>query len=201
MSERERILKLINPIRYSTTGSFDVGFEDIERTVENLNNLLPLDLNPEFQRGHVWTHEQSVAYIEALFMNKLSKQAKIISFNRTGYSKQINENSSDYDERLTNKMLCIDGLQRLTALLNFIRNPEFCVFPETEKELGYKLNYETMKQHRALWDLDYYIRFEFYEFDTYAELLKFYLDFNSGGTVHSDEEIQRISEMYKAEIK
>lgn len=58
-----------------------------------------------------------------------------------------------------------------------------------------------MKQHRALWDLDYYIRFEFYEFDTYAELLKFYLDFNSGGTVHSNEEIQRISEMYKAEIK
>ena len=73
-------------------------------------------------------------------------------------------------------MVCVDGLQRLTSLRKFLNN-ELKVF-------GYYLNeFEDAmllkKRYRLLININ--------DLKTREEVLKWYIDFNSGGTVHSEE--------------
>lgn len=83
---------------------------------------------------------------------------------------------------------CNDGLQRLTAVLNFI-NGKFEIFgglryedilnsPDKSKNLG-KCNFDI-----------YYLSLQ-----TNKEVIDFYVDFNTGGTPHTKEEIERVKNL------
>lgn len=79
---------------------------------------------------------------------------------------------------------CIDGLQRLTAMRDFVAG-KFTIYGDLTVE---KLKGTSFALNRmgAMWIQ------EMYTIKSRAELLQFYLDLNSGGVVHSAEELTRV---------
>lgn len=86
---------------------------------------------------------------------------------------------------------CIDGLQRLTAVRKFLAG-EFTVFGG--------LTAADLKG--TPFDVSRF-RFQFcvYEFVSRSELLQFYLDLNTGGTVHSESELARVRQLLDDSLK
>lgn len=134
-----------------------------------------LELEPDFQRGHVWTQAQRIAYVEAMIRKTAPTR---LLFNCPGWSR-TNDEGGDI---AANTFQCIDGLQRLTAVRKFMRG-EFNVFGDCS----------ALSLEGSPFDLRRYrLQMCVYEFNTRAELLQFYLDLNSGGTRHEPQEIERV---------
>lgn len=133
------------------------------------------ELEPDFQRGHVWTDAQRVAYVESL----IRKTAPVkLLFNCPGWTRT---EACDGDIP-ANTFQCIDGLQRLTAVRKFMAG-EFRVFDR----------YFAADLKASPFDLARYrMSVEVFEFNRRADLLQFYIDLNSGGTVHAPSEIERV---------
>lgn len=151
----------------------------LENTIAYYEEEYNLELNPFFQRGHVWTEEQQIAYIEFFLRGGVS--AKTIYLNCPWFNDNKKE-AYDMD------MVCVDGLQRLTALRKFIAN-ELPVF-------GYYL--KDFEDYNALLRC-YTLSINVNDLKTIEEVLEWYIDFNSGGTVHSKEEIDRVKKLLDKE--
>jgi len=80
-------------------------------------------------------------------------------------------------------MQCIDGLQRLTAILAFMRG-EVPIFGGQNITTLVGTPFDARR---------YRISLAVYEFQWRDELLAFYLDLNIGGTVHTSSEIERVT--------
>lgn len=85
--------------------------------------------------------------------------------------------STQYDD-----FVCVDGLQRVTAVLKFINN-EIKVFGSFYKEFKDHLpsNAELLINVNNL--------------QTEKEVLQWYVDMNSGGTPHTNDKIERVKKM------
>ena len=139
-----------------------------------------LELEPDFQRGHVWTDEQRVKYVESLLR---SCAPRSILFNCPGWS-----SGKEAGDIPPHTFQCVDGLQRLTAVRKFMGG-EFRVFGDLSAE---DLNGSPFAPSR------YTLKVSVYEFTNRADLLQFYLDLNSGGTAHGAEELERVRELLAA---
>lgn len=135
------------------------------------------ELNPDFQRGHVWTDAQRIAYVEALLRKTTTGR---ILFNCPGWTRA----PSTQGDIPANAFQCVDGLQRLTAVRKFMAG-ELGVFGGmTATDLkGTPFN---------AFRMTYRLQVGIYEFTSRSDLLQFYLDLNNGGTVHSEQEIERV---------
>lgn len=131
----------------------------------------PLMLNPEFQRGHVWSKFQQIAYVEYMF--KGGNTGGDIYFNCSSWGK-------GYDTPI----YCVDGLQRITAIRKFMNN-ELAIFD------GYTIS--DFEDRPRL--INNRFTFNMLNIKSKKELLKIYLDFNSGGTIHSEYELERIKQL------
>lgn len=127
-----------------------------------------LNVCPEFQRGYVWTTEQKIRYVEF--------------FLRGGYSgRDIYCNCPGWKSGGIKSHVLVDGKQRLDALFGFL-NSEFPVFGGSfNKDFEDRPN----RLHCGL-------RWHINDLKTYDEVLKWYVDLNSGGTVHSPNEISHV---------
>lgn len=133
-----------------------------------------LNLLPDFQRGHVWNEKQQIAYVEYMLKGGLS--GKDIYFNHPGWMRTF---KGDF--------VIVDGLQRLTAVMKFLKN-ELPVF-------GYKIL--EFEDKLGFGDIDFI--FHINDLRTRKEVLQWYIDFNSGGTVHTEEEIERVRKLLEIE--
>ena len=133
-----------------------------------------LQLNPNFQRGHVWTEEQQIKYVEYLLRG--GKCARIIYLNKPSWQGEI---SGDYDD-----FVCVDGLQRITAVLRFLNN-EIKAFGYYYREYEDKLPFR----------VDLLININ--NLKTEREVLQWYVDLNEGGTPHTQMEIDKVKQMIK----
>ena len=155
------------------TYEVDIPLTYIERQLKSFDEEYTLVLNPDFQRGNVWTEEQQIKFLEFFFRG--GKTAKVIYFNCGVWDGDKNE--TDIPE-----MVCVDGLQRLTTFLRFIHN-EIPVFGHYYREFtdsgrtlySIKINVNSLKKKK--------------------DVLKWYIEMNTGGTVHSDEEINRVKKL------
>ena len=129
-----------------------------------------LILNPDFQRGHVWTKKQQSAYIE--FFLKGGKTGNIIFFNDPNWQGEINKKYKDF--------VLVDGLQRITALLDFLDN----------KVKAFNCYYQEYKDEMI--GTRYPLQFNINNLQSKVEVLQWYLDLNSGGVIHSEQEISRV---------
>lgn len=164
----------------------DIDIASLEDTLESFNKRYTLDFNPDFQRGHVWTREQQVKFIETLIVGGVGSAGLTISLNCPTY--QRDQISEDCD---LEGMVIIDGLQRTTAILKFLHN-EFKVF---EKELGgVHWGYFNGSRYSLLSNT---MKIQIFNMQTRKELLDYYLKFNDGGTIHSREEIERVRKLYQ----
>ncbi len=165
--------------KYTSEGRYQVNF-DIDSFPEAIQRYVDkhkLQLNPDFQRGHVWTEAQQIAYVEFILKGG---QIQPIRFNHTDWERWGNK---DFE------MVCVDGLQRTTALLKFA-NSELPVFG------GYLRN-----QLENFNTNDYMLIISINGLRTRAEVLQWYIELNTGGTVHTEDEINRVKGLLAVEVK
>lgn len=179
---------IINPVKKVYVGSYNVDMRHLKAHFDEYNVCTELVLNPDFQRGNVWTNEQQIAFIENLLRG--------VPLNNIIYVNNLFNIPNVQDERLKDKVLVVDGLQRLTAMFDFMDN-KFKVF---DNQLSYSdiLNHENKSQMREIFK-NCLIKINEIKLTSYSELLEFYINYNSGGTVHSQSEIQRVKDMLKNE--
>lgn len=159
-----------NEIKKLPFSCYEVSVDayDIEATLERYLGKHNLNLSPWFQRGHVWTEEQQVAYIEHLLSG--SNSATMIQFNKPGWMGRY---------RINGEMTIVDGLQRLTAVRKFVAD-ELEVYGQKCSEFG------------DLCRCPITLKFNICNVETEKELVEWYLKLNSGGTIHTKEELGRV---------
>lgn len=155
--------------RLTSIGNYQINvfLRYVKMQLDEYINDFHLDLNPDFQRGHIWTTEQQVKYVE--FLLKGGKTGRIIYFNCPGWH---NGRTDDF--------VVVDGLQRLTALMRFCNN-EIKAFGHYEREF------------EGIADAD--VIFNVNNLKTRKEVLQWYLELNSAGTPHTKEELDRVRGM------
>lgn len=134
-----------------------------------------LDINPDFQRAHVWKESDQIAFIEFVLSGGLT--GKDLYFNMPGWQRNY---EGDF--------VLVDGKQRLTAILRFINNeiPAFnCLLNDFDnpKLLLMRTNVKIHVNNLA----------------TRKECLQWYINFNQGGIVHTEEEISKVIDLINLE--
>lgn len=183
LSEFDRqLLREIRPMpraTYSVNHSLarlEQTLEGYEKDTNEMNGTF--NLNPDFQRGHVWTREQQVAYVENVFRGIAPM---LFKFNAPSFGSITGGDIPPGD------FVCVDGLQRLTALREFLAG-KFKVFGAYDHDSLKGTPFDSRR-------LNLTCVFEIFTFTHRADLLQFYLDLNSGGTVHAPEEIERVKQL------
>lgn len=162
--------------QFISDGSYrvDVSLEYMIEWIEKMVREDGLQLCPDFQRGHVWTEEQQVAFLE--FILRGGKSGRIIYLNDPNWMGRSNQ--TEYTD-----FVCVDGLQRITAIRKFL-NDELRVFGHLYSDFdgptdlirnGMVININDLKTKR--------------------EVLCWYIQMNAGGTPHTKEEIERVRKM------
>jgi hypothetical protein len=147
-----------------------VGWGYLEQWLKD-QSAYGLDLDPDFQRGHVWTRDQQRAYIEYVLQGGEVGQTLIF-------------NCTNWDE--PNKpgiFVLVDGKQRMEAVRAFLRD-EIAVFGDNVcSEMG----------RLTMTGPTFIVRI--CKLMTKADTLRLYLSINAGGTPHSKTEINRVRRM------
>lgn len=133
-----------------------------------------LQLSPEFQRGHVWIQNQQEKYVE--FILRGGKSGRDFYFNWN---------------RKTDAYVCVDGLQRTTAFMKFV-NGEIKAFNQYFDEF-YFTKRETGGNPLPEFRVNVYMNY----LESKKEVLQWYVDMNTGGTPHTNDEIERVKKMIK----
>lgn len=144
--------------------------EKIQDWVENFN----LVLCPDFQRGHVWTEAQQIAFME--YILKGGKTGRELQFNHPGWMKTMTKG----------EFVCVDGLQRLTAIIRFFKD-EIPVF-------GYYLRDFTENV-----EITQCMSFNVNDLQTREDVISWYLEMNYTGTPHTPEELARVRKLLEEE--
>lgn len=162
--------------KFTSWGSWRVNMplDSIDDWITKEEKENGLQLNPDFQRGHVWTEEQQIKYVE--FLLKEGQSSREIFFNHPGWMTSFN-----------GEFVCVDGLQRLTAVRKFNRN-ELPVFG------GYY--YDDIDRIPSM---HITLIFNVNNLQTRKEVLQWYLEFNTGGTVHTEKELDKVRMLLEKE--
>ena len=153
-------------------------FCSIENFIKDTISDIGLELDPDFQRGHVWTVEQQTAYIESIIREIIQDTDIVIRFNARDY--MAFQDSTDTD--LPKTMQCVDGLQRLTAIRKYMKG-KLKPFGKTFEEI--ENSPLAIARKRNICVKVYNIKYR-------KDLIKFYYDLNFGGTQHTESEKERI---------
>ena len=137
-------------------------------------DLCPLDMEPDFQRVHVWTPEQQTSYME--FILREGNSSKDIYLNCPGWMGSFE-----------GPFELVDGKQRLAACLGFMAGtvPVFG---------GHRIGDFTDKPSMSV-----SLRFHINNLPTRRAVLQWYLDINSGGVVHTTDELDKVRVLLEQE--
>lgn len=151
--------------------SVHVSLDYLASHVQGYEESYGFTMEPEYQRDHVWTMEQRTAYVEHVLMGGetgLEIIVNVENFNKTSKAPGVAE--------------VLDGKQRLTSLLMFMRD-EVRAFGRLASE------YEGKCRANIVWkvvDLNP------------IETMRLYVMLNAGGTAHTKEEIDRVRALIAA---
>ena len=160
--------------------SVNVSWGFLIQTLEDYS-VSGLELDPEFQRGHVWNTEQQRLYVEYVLRGGISSQD--IYFNCM-------------KGQVGNGLIqLVDGKQRLNAVTKFLNN-ELRVLPWLgDNKQGFL--YSDFEDRMCI--IRPTFRFHINDLPTYAEVLQWYLDLNEGGTPHTSEELAKVHALLEKE--
>lgn len=167
--------------QFTSDGSYQVNYP-LDRMIKFIDDEVEemgLQLNPIFQRGHVWSKEQQIAWLE--YHLKGGKSGNTIYLNYPFWKTTKNPRPGDYAD-----YVCVDGLQRITAAKRFVNN-EIPVFGSYYREFGDSIR-------RCIPNM---MTINVNDLKTEKDVLQWYVDMNAGGTPHSKEEIERVQNMIK----
>lgn len=180
---------IIKRRKFQTAHHLNTTLANLEATIYGMNDdemRSKVDLNPIFQRGHVWTREQQVAYIEN-FLRSPQTVNKTIYMNDLFIYGSVDK-VTDENNMVAGKIVCLDGLQRLTAALDFIHG-KFTVFGGVSYDDILNSPSRTRILNECVFDINYLL------LSNNKEVIDFYVDFNAGGTPHTKEEIERVKKL------
>lgn len=169
-----RITDLADPAWTAPTHGCDFDITYLEQGLETWN----VDTDPPYQRGHVWTDEQRSAFLGYWL------QGGTIPTLWVWEPPNAMEDAGDARPEL------IDGKQRLTSLLmwwhdDIAANVDGCqVFARDTNKL-FRIHHK--------------IKMTFVRLASRADVLRFYLRLNGGGTPHSPDELARVRALLAAE--
>ena len=159
--------------KYISNGNYEVSVmlsymeQYINRMIEEYN----LEIEPDFQRGHVWNEEKQIMFVEYLLRGG------------GGVSNTLRFNCPGWMGSFKGPLQLVDGLQRVTACLRFLRNeipaPLLCGHYYDEYEDHHELN-------------GVILTVQINDLPTRAEVLQWYLQINSGGVVHTEKELRKV---------
>jgi hypothetical protein len=156
------------------TYEINVDWRYVSEWIEDKKDL-NIDLDPDFQRSHVWSEEKQISYVE--FILRGGKSSRTIYWNCPGWMGDFN-----------GPLLLVDGKQRLQAVKSFFDN-KIPVFGSFYNEYEDRLN--AVNSPCFLFNVNC--------LKTRKEVLQWYLDLNSGGVVHTQEEIDKVKALLEQE--
>jgi hypothetical protein len=177
-AELDQIIRPVQgPIR-----SFHCGLDYVETFLESCAEEVPhgVDINPDFQRGHVWTEQQQVYFLECFMRGLVGEEGMTIRLNCPSW-----RTSPMPDSDMLDQVVCIDGLQRLTAIRGFLAGDI--------KPFGLHVSQFTGKYLPSR--VRTCVLIKFYDFQYRKDLLTYYLDINGGGTQHTPTELERVRKL------
>jgi hypothetical protein len=153
----------------------NTSLDDLQRTINRYIKEDGLNLDPDFQRSHVWNMEQRIAYVEFLLKGGKSNP---IYFNHEGWMKSFN-----------GEFVIVDGKQRLTSILMFLNN-EFPVFKDKDGEsIGYYAKEFDMIPNNIVFIIN--------DLPNRKSVLNWYLQMNEGNVAHTETELNKVRNMIK----
>ena len=160
----------------------DIPLEYLKQTLERYSED-DLDLEPDFQRGHVWTKQQQIAFMEYVL-----KEGKVnpIYFNHPNWM--------NFNEIKKAEFVIVDGKQRLKAAVDFL-DEKFRIFKNLDKE-GKGFLYSEITRIPSTISF----RFEINTLKTKKEVLQWYLDLNTGGTQHKKSELDKVKILLEKDV-
>jgi hypothetical protein len=164
--EKIKSFNQINRIKYGTY-SIDVDWKNIKRQLQWYKEDFNLDLDPEYQRGFVWTNQQKIDYIEYILKWWIS--GRDIFFNKPKFPQELDDNFP---------LEIVDGKQRLSAVLSFLDN-EIPIFGTYFKDyLG------------CMSTMEAYFKFHINNIEKPLDVVNWYLDMNTWGSAHTREDLK-----------
>ena len=165
-----RILDKIQESVPNCSYHVDVGIGTLERHIEQYS----IDLDPVYQRGHVWTELQEELFVGAFLENNNSMPP--FWMNWTGPHHASSE--------------VVDGKQRIKACRRWLKGEIIARCP-----CGIDI------WHKDLDDVDrtgllfnFSMSWNFVDLSP-VEVMKFYLRLNAGGTIHSPKELDKVRKL------
>ena len=177
--------RLVQAKKFVTTTPYqvNVGLGYIEEMLEIFSDLTAgIELEPDFQRGHVWSKEQREKFVEYRICGGR-------------YGREIWFNHADWNQKTKaqkHPLQIVDGLQRLTSIRMFMRD-EITAFGQKWSQ------WHPDDQREIKMGTDTGFIFHVNNLKTRAEVLEWYIDLNDGGTPHSPEEIMRVKSLLEEE--
>lgn len=181
-----RIAKLIHAVPKSNY-CIDVGFNDIEYQLNVYKETYSLDIDPDFQRDYKWTREQQIHFIESYVRGTIPDQVKTITFNCNNWD--------GYDSDEPQKMVLVDGKQRLQAVRAFLRG-DFKIFCHLDGGVDKGFFDRTKFSFRGTNGL----KFSVLSLPNRLDYLYYYKAYNTGGTAHTKEEIESVDNLIQIEL-
>jgi len=153
--------------------SVDIDWDYLESWLDKKQHEpYSIEIEPDFQRYHVWNDNQRTSYIEWIL--------------RGGFSgRDIFWNCAGWQDNYEGPLQLVDGLQRLTAVRMFLK--------DEVKAFGY-FRSEFKGRMRMM---DCRFKFHINNLKTRKEVLEWYLSINTGGVVHTKQEIDKVRKMLK----
>lgn len=149
-----------------------VSLDYLTEHVKGYAEYYGFTMEPEYQRDHVWTMEQRTAYVEHVLMG-----------GETGLEIIVNVQNFHNQRKPQGVAEVLDGKQRLTSLLMFMRD-EVQAFGRLASE------YEGKCRHA-------HIVWKVVDLNP-VETMRLYVMLNAGGTAHTKEEIDRVRALIAA---
>ncbi len=185
ISNRERVNAIIKPLDRPGY-SCDFSMRNIRKSIVSLlNDESELDMIPDFQRGVVWSEEKQIYFVECMLRNLLPRSAFNLTFNMPFFYSPVDRRENDVPTKYQ-KFICVDGLQRFTAIENFVEG-KFKVFDNQIS--ADDLRFTPFDLGRKTFTINVF------EYDNTQDILNLYLNMNTGGIAHADTEIMRVREM------
>ncbi len=153
----------------------DVSWDYLPEHIKHYQNDYKLDLDPDFQRPHVWDDTKRTRYVEYILRGGI-------------YGRDVYLNCTGWDSDRIGACVLVDGKQRIEAVCRFLDNklPIFGGHYRQDFEDRLRITGPSFKWHVN-------------SLKTRAEVLSWYLDLNSGGVVHTEEELDRVRQLLEEE--
>jgi len=153
--------------------------EMIDHGPDHARTMPPINMNPDYQRSHVWTEDQQRKFLGHLLEG--GEQTSIF-IQRFRDSKHVPP-GVDY---LNVPEEVVDGKQRLTAIYRFMK-----------EEIGAELSNGEVIYYKDFDEVDRRgldIKVSYIDLPR-IERLRFYLKLNRGGTIHTESEISKVRDL------